>query len=347
MLAVALGRPLGIEGIFVTFITLNHVIHLIVPSDIDSDVELPLAIDDDDIHAYFEHEGNVRENGLSLMTGFIALINLTKKAGLILRTVYGLNNCKVRQPACIVWYGTLTLLQEDMTADELNAVQAAIDMFDAELTKWCTELPPAFKSNPVGPKQVTMVGCRITTLRVDTHALRSPQGAVLCSSYYAILITLHRKVMPTRTAQGNMTSTSFAKAVAAARSCIMLAPSIKDAIPSSHHLSFFIQYLFSSAVIILLCVINSNPDETAVQTVMNEVGTCIHALATQEGRWPGAQRCKILLGEDFCLCGDMEVLGKLTRRNRGVGARDEPSTRERSNQAAACENGAYDAFHVG
>jgi hypothetical protein len=168
--------------------------------------------------------------------------------------------------------------QEDMSPEELSAVQIAIDAFDAELTKWCTELPPAFKSNPVGAKQVTM-------------------GAVLCSSYYAILITLHRKVMPTKTAQANTQSSSFAKAVAAARSCIMLAPSIKDAIPSSHHLSFFIQYLFSSAVIILLCVINSNPDESAVQTVMNEVATCIETLGTQAGRWPGAERCKTMLGK--------------------------------------------------
>lgn len=163
-----------------------------------------------------------------------------------------------------------------MSPEELAAVQAQIDIFDGDLTKWCTELPPAFKSNPVGAQQVTM-------------------GAVLCSSYYAVLITLHRKVMPTRTTQGNTSSTSFAKAVAAARSCIMLAPSIKDAIPASHHLSFFIQYLFSSAVIILLCVINSNPDESAASTVMAEVDNCITALGTQQGRWPGAGRCKSIL----------------------------------------------------
>ncbi|KAH7100638.1 fungal-specific transcription factor domain-containing protein [Auriculariales sp. MPI-PUGE-AT-0066] len=264
MLAVALGRPLGIE-------------------DIDCDVELPLAIDDDDIHAYFDHESNVKENKFSLMTGFIALINLTKKAGLILRTVYGLNNCK-----------------EDMTAEEVTAVQVAIDAFDVELTKWCTDLPPAFKSNPVGAKQVTM-------------------GAVLCSSYYAILITLHRKVMPTRTAQAITHSTSFAKAVAAARSCIMLAPSIKDAIPASHHLSFFIQYLFSSAVIILLCVINSNPDEAAVQTVMDEVRTCIATLGTMEGRWPGAERCKTMLEE---LVG----VTNQARENAALRMKAEPAT---------------------
>ncbi|KZW03958.1 hypothetical protein EXIGLDRAFT_715981 [Exidia glandulosa HHB12029] len=242
MLAVALGRPLGIE-------------------DIDCDVELPLAIDDDGLRAYFDHEEDMREAAPTLMTGFIALINLTKKAGLILRTVYGLHNCK-----------------DNMSPEELAAVQTQIDVFDADLTRWCTELPPAFKSNPVGAQQVTM-------------------GAVLCSSYYAVLITLHRKVMPTRTTQGNTSSTSFAKAVAAARSCIMLAPSIKDAIPASHHLSFFIQYLFSSAVIILLCVINSNPDETAANTVMSEVDSCINALSTQEGRWPGAGRCKSILQE--------------------------------------------------
>lgn len=63
--------------------------------DIDCDVELPLAIDDDDLGAYFDHVDAMKEQDTSLMTGFIALINLTKKAGLILRTVYGLHNCKV------------------------------------------------------------------------------------------------------------------------------------------------------------------------------------------------------------------------------------------------------------
>ncbi|EJD53845.1 hypothetical protein AURDEDRAFT_110574 [Auricularia subglabra TFB-10046 SS5] len=242
MLAVALGRPLGIE-------------------DVDCDVELPLAIDDDDLRSYFDHEDSMKDSGPSLMSGFIALVNLTKKAGLILRSVYGLHNCR-----------------DNMTEEELAAVQLQIDVFDAELNHWCSELPAAFKSNPSDPKEVTM-------------------GAVLCSTYYAILITLHRKVMPTRTTQGNASSTSFAKAVAAARSCIMLAPSIKDAIPCSHHLSIFIQYLFSSAVIILLCVINSNPDEAAAQTVMGEVDNCIQALGTQEGRWPGASRCKMILEE--------------------------------------------------
>lgn len=136
----------------------------------------------------------------------------------------------------------------------------------------------AFKSSPSTLQQASM-------------------GAVLCSSYYAILITLHRTLLPPRVQMATAGS-SLQKAVGAARSCLCLAPSIKDAIPCTHYLSFFIQHLFSSAVIILLCLMHSSSaQDGSTQIVMAEVQNGVATLESLEGRWPGAARCKALLGE--------------------------------------------------
>lgn len=77
-------------------------------------------------------------------------------------------------------------------------------------------------------------------------------SAVLCSSYYAVLITLHRNFLPTRrNLMQYAGSASVPKAVCASRSCIFLATSMNPAIPPSHHLAIFVQSLFSSAVCII------------------------------------------------------------------------------------------------
>src|SRR6202021_2010292 len=89
-----------------------------------------------------------------------------------------------------------------------------------------------FKSEPLPESQVSM-------------------GAVLCSHYYSVLTTLHRNFLPVKREPPVFTK-SVVKAVSSARSCIRLAPSIKNIVPPSHHLAFFIQHLFSSAVILLL-----------------------------------------------------------------------------------------------
>lgn len=78
-------------------------------------------------------------------------------------------------------------------------------------------------------------------------------SAVLCSSYYAVLITLHRNFLPTRrNLMQYAGSASVPKAVCASRSCIFLATSMNPVIPPSHHLAIFVQSLFSSAVGLLL-----------------------------------------------------------------------------------------------
>jgi hypothetical protein len=65
MLAVALGRPLGVD-------------------DSDCDVELCLPVDDDDLAAYFEGANVARERP-ALMTGFGSLVTLYKIGGRVLR----------------------------------------------------------------------------------------------------------------------------------------------------------------------------------------------------------------------------------------------------------------------
>jgi hypothetical protein len=122
-------------------------------------------------------------------------------------------------------------------------------------------------------------------------------GAVLCSSWYAVRITLHRNFLPVkRNYKPSPASNSISKAINAARSCIFLAPSIKSAVPPSHHLAFFIQYLFSAAVIILLCAIHAS-DENGQARAMQEAQGCVNSLTELEGVWPGAKKCRVLLTE--------------------------------------------------
>jgi hypothetical protein len=243
MLAVALGRPVGID-------------------DADCDVELPVPLDDHALIAFFARQP-VDRSSPSLMYGFIALTTLYKIAGKVLRSVYALDKCKGH-----------------LRAEKLAELQFSVDRLDTQLNAWCEELPDSFKSNPSTPQQVSL-------------------GAILCSTYYAILITLHRNFLPTRRnvrLSWNPSSHSVGKAVGAARSCIFLAQSIKDVIPRSHSIAFFIQYLFSAAVIVLLCLMHAT-DEGAAQTALAEVDACLECLSSLEDAWPGTKRCKELLQE--------------------------------------------------
>ncbi|THH06739.1 hypothetical protein EW146_g9520 [Bondarzewia mesenterica] len=239
MLALALGRPLGIE-------------------DVDCDVELPVAVDDETLSSFFS--GDVMSSdSASLMTGFIALQSLYVIAGRVMRQVYGVEHSK------------------DFVEPERRAqLQRDVEALDKELTKWLDDLPSVFKSNPVNERQVSM-------------------GAVLCSHYYSVLTALHRNLLPVKRDQP-IAPRSTAKAVSSARACIRLAPFIKNVVPPSHHLAFFIQHLFSSAVIILLYAMHV-ADGKAAGAAMEEAQSCLTALESWEGLWPGARKCKELLTE--------------------------------------------------
>lgn len=242
MLALSLGRPLGIE-------------------DCDCDVELPVNVDDERLPEYFAGAPMTQESEeLSLMTGFIYLGTLYVIAGRVMRQVYSVN-----------------LMSTDNLEPEGRAqLQRDVEILDKELTKWLDDLPVVFKSNPVTESQVSM-------------------GAVLCSHYYSVLTALHRNLLPVKRDQP-IAPRSTAKALSSARACIRLAPFIKNVVPPSHHLAFFIQHLFSSAVIILLYAMHVT-DSKAAELAMNEAQSCLPALESWEGHWPGARKCKELLEE--------------------------------------------------
>ncbi|KAF8665799.1 hypothetical protein AX16_000244 [Volvariella volvacea WC 439] len=239
MLALALGRPLGIN-------------------DADCDVELPADVDDEYLPQYFSGAPPAQKPR-SLMCGNIALIQLYKIGGQVLRQVYALENCR-----------------DNLELERKQELQKLVESLDNELTKWCEELPPIFKAQSETDEQVSL-------------------GAVLCSHYYSILTTLHRNLIPVKR-DSPVTARSTAKAVSSARGCIRLAPSMKNVVPPSHHLAFFIQHLFSSAVILLLYAMHA-PDPRAASAAMDEAKSSLSALESWEGQWPGARKCKELLVE--------------------------------------------------
>ncbi len=239
MLALALGRPLGIN-------------------DSDCDVEMPVDVDDENLPEYYSG-APITQRQPSLMAGMIHMIKLYEIAGRLLRSVYALEICR-----------------DNLEPERKGEVQSTVEALDNELTQWCDDLPPAFKSQSETDEQVSM-------------------GAVLCSHYYCIVTTLHRNFIPVRP-DSMVSPKSTAKAVSSARSCIRLAPSMKHVVPPSHHLAFFIQNLFSSAVILLLYAMHSN-DTRAANQAMEEAKSSLAALEAWEGQWPGARKCKELLIE--------------------------------------------------
>lgn len=239
MLALALGRPLGIE-------------------DLDCDVELPVDVEDESLPEYFSG-ADMTAKQPSLMAGFIALASLYKIGGKVLRKVYSLETWR-------------DFVEQDRT-DEL---QRTVEALDNELTQWGEDLPNVFKSAPMTDQQVSV-------------------GAVLCSHYYSVLTTLHRNFLPGKH-ELPVTTKSTARALSSARSCIRLAPSMKNVVPSCLHSTFFLQNLFSSAVIILLYAMHVS-DPNASGAAMEEAKACLVSIESWEGSWPGARKCKELLAE--------------------------------------------------
>ncbi|KAF7342801.1 hypothetical protein MSAN_01995800 [Mycena sanguinolenta] len=239
MLALALGRPLGIN-------------------DTDCDVEYPVEVDDEHLPEYFAGV-SMPQPQPSLMAGAVALIRLYKIGGRVLREVYALDNCK-----------------DYLDPERKAELQRTVEGLDTELTEWCEDLPAVFKSQSQTDEQVSM-------------------GAVLCSHYYSVLTTLHRNFLPVKRDQV-ASAKSTVKAVSAARSCIRLAPSMKNVVPPSHHLAFLIQHLFSSAVILLLYAMHSS-EPRAASAAMDEARSSLNVLESWEEHWPGARKCKEILIE--------------------------------------------------
>ncbi|KAG2013921.1 nuclear protein, variant 2 [Coprinopsis cinerea AmutBmut pab1-1] len=237
MLALALGRPLGIH-------------------DADCDVELPADVDDEHLAEYYK---GTQLPQPSLMAGFIFMIKLYEIGGRMLRQVYALDVCR-----------------EYLEPEKKAELQRTVESLDNELTKWCNDLPAVYKTQPQKDEQASI-------------------GIVLCSHYYSLVTTLHRNFLPVKRDE-TITAKSTLKAVSTARHCIKLAPSFQTLVPPSHHLAFFIQNLFSSAVIVLLFSMHT-PDVRGSQMTMEEARSTIAAVESWEGQWPGARKCKELLIE--------------------------------------------------
>ncbi|KAI0254283.1 fungal-specific transcription factor domain-containing protein [Lactifluus subvellereus] len=246
--------------------------------DVDCDVELPIDIDDDFLPDYFAGAPMTSETP-SLMTGFISLISLYNIAGRVMRQVYGVD-----------------MVDSVTDPEKRTQLQVNVDALDQELTKWLENLPPAFKSSMINERQVSM-------------------GAALCSHYYSVLTALHRNLLPVRRDQSPALRSS-GKAVSSARTCIRLASFIKKVVPPSHHLAFFIQHLFSSAVIILLYAMHVT-DPSAANSAMEEVQSCLVALESWEGHWPGARKVKELLVELVTTAREAVITNQTTNATAG------------------------------
>lgn len=236
MLAIALGRPLGID-------------------DRDCDAEFPLQVDDEHLQAYLNGQLAPQSTPCP-MVGFVALSALFKIGGEVLRGVYSVRSSSIPDSDI------------EMTTEDL----------DAQLNDWCERLPPAFKYLPTNEEQTRI-------------------GSILASCYYAILITLHRKSLSARRmgrSSQMSVSASASKAVQSARACVRIAPSTKNVIPPSHHMAFFVQFLLTSAVIVLLFAMHA-PDEALAASAMSEVQVSLATLQALEGQWPGARKCTELL----------------------------------------------------
>jgi hypothetical protein len=224
--------------------------------DSDCDVELPVDVEDEHLPQYFN--GAVwTDKQPSLMAGFIAFVTLYKIAGSMLRRIYTLET----------WKGFLM-------ADRTCELQQTVEALDQELTQWIEDLPAIFKSSSVNEQQVSL-------------------STVLCSNYYCVLTTLHRNFLPGKRDQPAIPK-SVAKALSSARGCIRLAAAMKNVVPSSMHSTMYLQNLFSSAVIILLYAMHVQ-DTKASAVAMDEAKSCLDAVESWEGIWPGARKCKELL----------------------------------------------------
>ena len=104
MLAMALGRPLGIE-------------------DSDCDAEYPFEVDDEDLQQFFSGSLMLQNNQPSLMVGFIALCDLYRIGGRVCRQIWGRSSAgrlKSRDSACPFTAGVLVFLWRKALTREVS-----------------------------------------------------------------------------------------------------------------------------------------------------------------------------------------------------------------------------------
>lgn len=135
-------------------------------------------------------------------------------------------------------------------------------------------------------------------------------SAVLSNSYFAILITLHRNFIPQTPdfprPKPPPSSQSLSHCVDAARSVIHIAATQRTLVPPSHHLAVTCQYLWSSAVILLLCELQAR-ERVVVDAVGSSVESCRRSLQALEPVWPGSRKLKELLNDVEARAKDVVV----------------------------------------
>ncbi|KLT44815.1 hypothetical protein CC85DRAFT_241736 [Cutaneotrichosporon oleaginosum] len=237
--------------------------------DADIDLAYPAAVDDATIDSFgdalTEEAGNLPEEKQDCtMSGFVALTKLCKIAGRVAQLLYRPSGRSVNDPQ---WS---------------EQQQRTIDKLDKLLREWLqNEVPQKYK-DPSSSRAVSLM------------------SAVLSNSYFAVLITLHRNLLPSNPnfprPKPIASSQSLAHCVEAARSVIHVAAQSKVLVPVSHHLAVFCQYLWSSAVILLLCETRAK-EQVVVEAVGAHVESCRQSLRALEPVWPGASKLRELLRE--------------------------------------------------
>lgn len=159
-------------------------------------------------------------------------------------------------------------------------------------------------------------------------------SAALSNGYFAVLLTLHRNLLPSNPAfarpRPSPSSQSLAHCVDAARSVIHVATQSRVLVPVSHHLAVFCQYLWSSAVILLLCETRAR-EQIVVDAVGAHIESCHQALRALEPVWPGCRKLRQLLTE-------VETRAKQVRAAASR-PKKRPSSKDRSNPNAKPASG--------
>lgn len=270
--------------------------------DLDVDVAYPLEVDDavlekmamENLQALppeFEKEPEA-----STMSGFIALTKLCKIAGRVVHLLYRPSNGRsVSDPSWAVQQ------------------QNAINKLDKLLRDWLANDVPSKYKDPS-----------------ETHSV-SLLSAILSNSYFTVLVTLHRNFLPSSPdyprPKPPPSSQSLAHCVDAARSVIHIASQSRTLVPPSHHLAMYCQYLWSSAVILLLCEIQAR-DEVVIEAVGSQVEACRKCLQALEPVWPGSKKLKELLNDVASRAKEVMVSKSSDKKRKSSAHKDKDRERQ-------------------
>ena len=238
--------------------------------DQDIDVGYPVDIDDHGLSQLGSEQGSSPtavppEPTTSVMSGFTALTKLCRIAGRINHALYRPSHGRTLQDP-----------------NWVTSQQNLINKLDKSLRDWLDHEVPSKYKDPSSSRPIQLV------------------SAVLSNSYFACLITLHRNFLPPSPGEGRPrappSSASLSHCVAAARSVIHIAAQSRVLLPPSHHLAVFCQYLWSAAVLLLLCEVQAK-DQVVIDAVGSQVDSTRKSLRALEPVWPGTTKLKELLNE--------------------------------------------------